>query len=159
MISKEECDILIHLKGVYYGMRGRCYSKKNKDYKYYGAKGVRFCNEWLEDFYNFYSWAINNGYKHGLTIDRIDNNGNYEPSNCRWVTMKVQSNNRGHRPSKYMVTFCGRTLSLSDWAKELNVPRVTLYSRFAKGFDVSEILSAKNLKTARAMARQDTDLT
>lgn len=79
---------------VWQGMRERCYYKKHKCYEYYGARGITVCNEWNNSFEVFYEWAINNGYKEGLTIDRINANGNYEPDNCRWATTSEQSINR-----------------------------------------------------------------
>lgn len=100
------------LYGVWNNMRHRCYDKKDDSYKNYGGRGIEICNEWLHSFKAFYTWAINNGYKIGLTIDRRDNNGNYEPSNCRWVTMKVQNNNR--RDNLY-VTINGEKRSISEW--------------------------------------------
>ena len=75
---------------IWISMRNRCYYKKNIAYKNYGKRGIKVCKEWKDDFMNFYNWAINNGYKDDLTIDRIDVNGNYEPNNCRWVDMKQQ---------------------------------------------------------------------
>lgn len=72
--------------GIYCDMKKRCYNTHAKNYKHYGAKGVRICKEWLNDFMSFYNWSINHGYTNELTIDRIDSSGNYEPSNCHWIT-------------------------------------------------------------------------
>jgi hypothetical protein len=78
---------------VWCGMKARCQTPSAGNYKNYGGRGIKVCDEWQE-FEPFYQWAITNGYKKGLTIDRIDVNGNYEPSNCRWVTWKIQANNK-----------------------------------------------------------------
>ena len=72
-------------------MEERCYNIKNKSFKNYGGKGIVICDEWLQDFNKFKEWALANGYEDNLTIDRINNNGNYEPSNCRWVTKSFNS--------------------------------------------------------------------
>lgn len=75
-------------------MKQRCYNKNDPKYKYYGAKGVSICDEWLNSYLSFCKWADNNGYKKGLTIDRINPKGNYEPNNCRWVTKTDQRENK-----------------------------------------------------------------
>lgn len=89
---------------VFDGMKTRCYNKHCDRYKYYGARGIRICDEWLTDFVKFYSWAMENGYKKGLTIDRIDNDKGYSPDNCRWVDMKTQNNNKRPKEAKHHVT-------------------------------------------------------
>ena len=76
---------------IWQDMRKRCFNKNHHAYNYYGGRGITVCNEWDNCFLSFYEWAISNGYREGLSIDRINNNGNYCPKNCRWVTMKEQS--------------------------------------------------------------------
>lgn len=82
------------LYNTWKNIKKRCYYKKSKDYKYYGGRGIKVCEDWKENFISFYNWSIENGYSKNLTIDRIDNDGDYEPSNCRWVTMTEQNNNK-----------------------------------------------------------------
>lgn len=79
---------------IWNGMKQRCLNPNSKDYENYGGRGIRICEEWDRDFYEFQNWAIHNCYSSELSIDRIDNNGNYEPSNCRWATKSQQNSNR-----------------------------------------------------------------
>ena len=110
-------------------MKQRCYYQQNISYKYYGARGITICKEWLADFTNFYNWAINNGYQKGLSIDRINVNGNYEPSNCRWVNMKIQANNR---TSNHYITIGENTKTIMEWSEISGIDRATIWARLMK---------------------------
>ena len=118
-------------------MLARCYNQSHKSYKDYGGRGISVTSEW-ETFIPFKEWALSHGYKDGLTIDRIDNNGNYEPNNCRWADNVQQCNNR--RSSVYL-TYNKKTLSLAQWGKELGISRHTLWLRLQRGLPVEEILN------------------
>lgn len=81
---------------IWSGMKARCGNPNAPKYRLYGGRGVKVCDEWLHDFKSFYEWAMEHGYGDGLTIDRVDCDGNYEPSNCRWATIAEQNKNRRH---------------------------------------------------------------
>ena len=117
------------LYAIHQSMKARCYNPNNKQYKDYGDRGIKVCDEWLNNFEVFYKWAMANGYEEHLTVDRIDNNGNYCPENCRWTTMKQQSNNR--RNNNY-ITYNGETHTLSEWARITKQDRGALNSRINK---------------------------
>ncbi len=114
------------LYDIYCKMKSRCNSPTNFNYKDYGGRGIKVCNEWLEDYLNFKNWALNNGYTDELTIDRINVNGDYEPSNCRWTTMDVQANNK--RNNLY-ITHNGETKTLKEWCRYYNVKYDTIRDR------------------------------
>lgn len=123
---------------IWHGMKTRCKNVNSKFYKYYGARGISVCDEWDRNFKNFYEWAIKNGYDENLTLDRIDNNGNYEPSNCKWSTRQVQMNNRC---STLFLTYDNKTKALTEWAREYNMRPVTLRQRIYSGWSVERAIT------------------
>ena len=128
------------LFNVWRNMIERCTNPNYKTYKDYGGRGIKVCDEWRE-FEPFYTWSISNGYGKGLSIDRINVNGNYEPSNCRWATAKQQSRNRR---DTVFIEVNGVRKSISDWADALGVKRNTLYWRYSEGWSPKEILYGKS---------------
>ena len=131
---------------IWIGMKQRCNNPNNTNYKNYGAKGIRVCKEWDKSFDNFYNWALSIGYKENknikLTIDRIDNTKGYYPSNCRFLTLKEQQNNR---TNNHLITYKGETHTVSQWSKILNINVQTLFTRIGKNLSIEEIFSNKNL--------------
>lgn len=100
---------------IWSGMKTRCYNDNEPAYPRYGGRGITIHESWLTDYVAFKSWALSNGYSNELTIDRIDNDGNYEPGNCRWITRKEQNRNRR---SNVMATAFGETKSVAEWADD-----------------------------------------
>lgn len=105
-------------------MKTRCYNPNNYAYKWYGGKGVYVYDEWMKDRETFFSWAWGNGYRPGLTIDRIDCNGPYIPSNCRWITME---DNVRNKPTTHFITVNGTTLTGAEWNNRLGVGIINVY--------------------------------
>lgn len=121
-------------------MKDRCYNNNNKNYKNYGERGIKVCKEWKESFINFYKWAINNGYEENLTIDRIDVNGNYEPNNCRWLTIKQQQNNKRNN---HILWYKNQKHNITKWASITGINRATIYSRLKYGWPIEKVLLKK----------------
>lgn len=138
-------------------MKRRCYNPEEKFYKDYGGRGIKVCDEWMdkkEGHSNFQKWAVENGWEEGRSIDRIDVNGNYEPSNCRWATPEEQANNR--RNNNY-VTINGVTKTTSEWARQIGISQNAFTGRINSGWTGEELLKPKfkPLKMSKAeMAKE-----
>ena len=117
------------LYNIWKGMISRC---TLDGYKHYSEKGIKVCEEWRSDFMNFYNWAVSNGYNNKLTIDRIDSNGNYEPSNCRWATMREQAQNTSRN---HFITHNGERKCIAEWCRELNIRTSTFCQRMKNGLN------------------------
>ena len=128
------------LSRIYSMMKQRCYNSKMPNFKYYGARGIAVCDEWRNDSQSFYQWAILNGYKEELTLDRIDNSGNYEPSNCRWVTAKEQSN---HRSNNIILSFNGENHTISEWSEITGIKQHVIRNRLIRGWSIENVLTRK----------------
>lgn len=127
------------LHSIWFNMKKRCTNTNSDAYKNYGGRGISVCDKWMSDFKSFYDWSLANGYDDSLTIDRINNDGNYEPSNCRWVSRKVQNCNS--RNNRYL-TYNGITKTITDWAADLGIERRTITARLDKlGWSVEAALS------------------
>lgn len=125
------------LYSIWCTMKNRCHNPNSSKYYMYGARGISVCPEWLHDFVSFRDWALSNGYAENLTINRIDNDGNYTPENCQWVDFRVQANNT--RRNRY-VTFNGETHTISEWSRITGIKLSCLYSRLHRGLSAEEIL-------------------
>lgn len=127
---------------VWYGMIDRCENNRSKSYPNYGGRGIAVCDEW-HDFKKFKEWALSKGYdenapKGECTIDRINVNGNYEPSNCKFSNIKEQANNR--RTSR-MITFNGETLSVAGWAEKTGLRHGLILNRINQGWSIEKALT------------------
>lgn len=128
---------------VYKNMIRRCYDSNHKNYHRYGGRGISICSQWNDNYQEFKNWAHSNGYKIGLQIDRINNDGNYEPDNCRFVTQKVNCNNQERT---IILTYNGETKPLTAWAADLKISKGTIWSRMQKPWlTIDQILSKNKL--------------
>ena len=128
---------------TYQRMKNRCYNPNFPHYEIYGGRGIKVCDEWLNDSLAFIMWSFENGYQEGLSIDRIDPNGNYEPSNCRWITMNEQANNK--RNSLFF-TINGIKKTQAQWCREYNIPVNNVQRRLKMGWDIEKALKTPRRK-------------
>ena len=124
------------INNIYRCMKARVNNKNNPVYKHYGGRGITICDEW-QSFEPFYEWAMSNGYADGLSIDRIDVNGNYCPENCRWVSNRKQHNNTR---KTIWVIYLGETMPLSEFCERINAPYAKVYHRYrTRGWSIEQI--------------------
>lgn len=126
------------LYSIWVGMIKRCYTPSSGNYRLYGKRGISVCDEWRNSFISFRDWALANGYKDCLTIDRIDGNKNYEPSNCRWATQKEQSNNIS---TNHYLEANGKRMTVCQWAEYLGVNHKTLETRIHRGWSDERVVN------------------
>lgn len=133
-----------HLAIVLCNMRKRCYKPNSNCYKNYGGRGITVCDEWMgkDGHKNFYKWAIENGYRKGMSIDRINNDGNYTPENCRWATPKTQAYNRS---TNSYITIHGKTQTVSEWADEIGISRGAMQNRLRYGWSEDRLLEPQQV--------------
>jgi hypothetical protein len=120
------------------GIKNRCVYSGSSKYKYYGARGISMCSEWAESFIAFAKWAKENGYADNLTIERLDYNGDYCPENCTWIPKSEQGKNTRYN---FLLTYNGKTQTIAQWSRELNIKRACLEFRYHKGWEVEDILN------------------
>lgn len=121
--------------GILNGMKQRCYNSKDSRYPRYGGRGIMVCDEWRYNSQAFVDWSMSHGYADDLTIDRIDNDRNYCPENCRWATHKEQQNNRSNN---VLITYNGETMDIKQWSEKLGRNYQTLFNRINIGWPVEK---------------------
>ena len=129
----------------YVNMKTRCYNPNYELYSRYGGRGIKVCDEWKDNFKEFYNWAIN-GWKKGLTLDRINNDDDYKPDNCRWVDRIEQANNRH---TNYLIKYKGRIKTMAQWSRILKIDYSFIQIRMYKNKTMEEVVKEWNLKSKK----------
>ena len=126
---------------VFKNMEDRCYKKDDPNFKYYGNRGIIIEDEWKNNVLNFVKWSKENGYKKGLQIDRINNDGNYSPENCRWTTGKENSNNKRNN---HKLDYNGEILTLRQFSIRYDINYSTLQRRVSKNWSFEKLIKKVN---------------
>lgn len=134
------------LWNAYYNMRARCYQESYVEFERYGGRGIGVCDEWRNDFEAFIAWAEVNGFQEGLQLDRKDNDGDYTPENCRWVTRHEQMQNWSRNQN---VTINGETKCYSEWARIAGIHRCTFRGRYLAGYRGQDLLAPAGVHVGR----------
>lgn len=130
------------LYAYWHNIRSRCNNPNTENFCYYGAKGVKMCAEWENDYYAFEKWCIETGHKKGLSLDRIKLNEGYGPDNCRWASPKQQARNRSNN---VMLSYNGESRCAAEWAEIIGVTNLTIWNRTKKGLPIEKILSRRRV--------------
>lgn len=136
------------LYNIWSSMKDRCYNKNSVHYKkWYGSRGITICSEWKNDYETFHKWAMDNGYQDDLTIERINNNGNYELSNCKWIPQSEQLNNYSNN---VLVEVDGVKITLMQASIKIGINYKTIHNRISKlKWDVQKALSTPTIKKSK----------
>lgn len=147
MNTDKQSKMSSRLAGIWYGMHDRCQNFNNSKYLNYGGRGIIVCKEW-HDYKNFKIWSLKNNYSEIFEIDRIDVNGNYEPSNCRWVTHKKQCDNK---QNTIYITINGIVKTLTEWVLISGLSRDCVYARYRKGLRGEELICPSGILRRKIM--------
>ena len=143
-VSKRRYDkSLNRLRRIYQAMINRCYNPNQISFHNYGGRGIKVCLSWKSNRNLFFEWALNNGYKENLTIDRIDNNGDYSPQNCKWTSLKEQARNRR---STALYFLNGETKPLAEWAEIYQIDYKLVFKRLKLGWSLQKALTKPSQK-------------
>lgn len=139
--NKRNTEKAERLHNIWYLIKYRCEKKESPAYSQYGGRGIKICSEWRDGdagYFCFKNWALSNGYDNDKSIDRIDNDGNYEPGNCRWVDAVTQNNNR--RVNKFY-EYRGSKHTLAQWSRICGIRYGSLWARIKRGWDIESALT------------------
>lgn len=125
---------------IWKAMKSRCYNLKDKRYTNYGGREITICDSWLENYQQFKDWAIEQNYKDGLSIERIDVNKGYNPKNCKWIEIKEQANNK---TNTVIIEYNNEKKSLRDFCIQYNLSYKAVYWRIKKGWDLDKVFKTK----------------
>ena len=129
---------------VWSGIKQRCFNPNSNRYKNYGGRGISICDEWKNSFETFCKWALENGYKEGLSIDRIDHEKDYDPSNCRWTDEITQQNNRTNNT---LYEYEGETHTLTEWSRIKGIKPKTFCTRWRRGYRGHDLMKPTMTKS------------
>lgn len=129
---------------IWQDVKTRCYYPSHKSHKNYGGRGITMCDEWKDNAKAFIDWSFSHGYSDDLTLDRIDSDKGYSPNNCRWVTMKVQENNRRNN---HKLEYNGETHTISEWANIYGVKHGLISQRLRLGWPIEKAITTPSLRS------------